>query len=564
MEKEGKSMRGVNAIIHLVRADFLERARRYSTLIILGVAIFVTYVYLPPIEANYVTFSIDGYRGVYNSAWVGATVTVLTVVLVGFFGFYLVKNAIMRDRRTGVGQILATTPIRKTQYTLSKMLSNWVFLMAMALVGLLAALCMQLIRAEVLEIAFVNYLLPYLLITTPMMAFIAALAVMFESIPWLSGGFGNIIFFILFIAVITIGSFTTFLSLENSFDPVDSLADGYKDPTGALLIFRSMMLAGQEQGILAEGAIVLGTTSPILYGLPMGSTFLYKGVSWTAPVLLSRFLWIGVGVVIAATSAIFFDRFDPARRRKRPDGRKTLGRKKETQKATMEAEFKDRPSPIPETAQLTPLPAMMRSSFFGTFRRTLIAELRLIIRGKPWWWFVVAVGLILAGLLSPLEQARGIWLPLAWVWPLLSWSPLGVRETRDRTNQMIFSAPFPVVRQLPASWAAGFLLVIGSGSGVILRLLVVGEWQALLALFIGAAFIPSLALALGTWSGSSKLFEVTYLLLWYVGLLEHAPNFDFAGISVESITRGIPWIYFGIALLLLGIAFSGRTRQLKN
>jgi hypothetical protein len=81
---------------------------------------------------------------------------------------------------------------------------------------------------------------------------------------------------------------------------------------------------------------------------------------------------------------------------------------------------------------------------------------------------------------------------------------------------------------------------------------------------IGAAFIPSLALAFGTWSGSSKLFEVTYLLLWYVGLLEHTPSLDFAGISAESITRGIPWVYFGVATLLLGIAVAGRTQQLKN
>ena len=557
-------MQSIHTIVHLVRADFLERARRYSTLIIIGITIVATYLYLPPIDVDYVTFSMGGYRGVYNSAWVGVTAAVLTVVFVGFFGFYLVKNAIMRDRQTGVGQIIATTPIRKVQYTLSKMLSNWVFLMAIAMVALCAAICIQWIRGEVSEITFINYLLPYLLITTPMMAFIAALAVLFESFPWLSGGFGNIIFFILFIAAIMIGSMTTFISLENTFDPVDSLSDVYKDPTGALVIFRSMMMAGQEQGILTEGGFVLGYTSPNLFGLPIGSTFLYEGISWTIPILLSRFLWFGVGVVIALTAAIFFDRFDRAKSKIKPDEKKKRSRRKKFQKATTEGEFEDLPSPIPGSVQLTPLPVMMRSSFLRTFCRTLIAELRLIIRGKSWWWFVVAAGLILAGLFSPLEQARGIWLPLAWVWPLLSWSSLGVREVRNRTNQMIFSASYPLLRQLPASWAAGFLLAIGSGSGVLLRLLVAGELEALFAFFVGAAFIPSLALALGTWSGNSKLFEVTYLLLWYVGLLEHTPSLDFAGISVESITRGIPWVYFGVAILLLGIAVVGRTQQLKN
>jgi hypothetical protein len=43
-------------------------------------------------------------------------------------GFFVIKNAVERDRRTGVGQILATTPISKLQYTLGKTLSNFAVL----------------------------------------------------------------------------------------------------------------------------------------------------------------------------------------------------------------------------------------------------------------------------------------------------------------------------------------------------------------------------------------------------------------------------------------------------
>ena len=35
-----------------------------------------------------------------------------------------------------------------------------------------------------------------------------------------------------------------------------------------------------------------------------------------------------------------------------------------------------------------------------------------------------------------------------------------------------------------------------------------GDWRGLLAWLTGALFIPTLALALGVWSGSSKLFEI--------------------------------------------------------
>ena len=74
---------------------------------------------IPPADASYVTFSMGGYRGVYNSAWVGGTVTVLCVLTLSFGGFYLVKSAITLDRRTRVGQVIATTPLTKLSRRLS-------------------------------------------------------------------------------------------------------------------------------------------------------------------------------------------------------------------------------------------------------------------------------------------------------------------------------------------------------------------------------------------------------------------------------------------------------------
>ena len=48
---------------------------------------------------------------------------------------------------------------------------------------------------------------------------------------------------------------------------------------------------------------------------------------------------------------------------------------------------------------------------------------------------------------------------------------------------------------------------------------------------IGALFIPSLALALGIWSGSRKLFEVVYMLWWYAGPINQVDTLDFMGAS---------------------------------
>lgn len=140
---------------------------------------------------------------------------------------------------------------------------------------------------------------------------------------------------------------------------------------------------------------------------------------------------------------------------------------------------------------LTPLAAGSAFRFPGV----LAAELRLALKGQPWWWFAAAAGLVIAGLTAPAQGVRQIVLPLAWIWPILVWSPMGNRESRFGTGELLFSAPRPVGRQLPAVWMAGVLVAAAVGGGVAARYLIAGDFAALAAWAAGALFIPSLALA---------------------------------------------------------------------
>ena len=53
----------------------------------------------------------------------------IAVTWVPLFGFWFVKNAIERDERTGVGPILAATPMTRVTYVLGKALSHFVVLL---------------------------------------------------------------------------------------------------------------------------------------------------------------------------------------------------------------------------------------------------------------------------------------------------------------------------------------------------------------------------------------------------------------------------------------------------
>lgn len=98
------------------------------------------------------------------------------------------------------------------------------------------------------------------------------------------------------------------------------------------------------------------------------------------------------------------------------------------------------------------------------------------------------------------------------------------------------------------------------GSGAALKFILSGDAVGLLAFISGAVLIPSLALALGVWSGTSKPFEIVYVSLWDLGPLNKVPGLDFIGAQ----TDGRPGFFIPLSLALIAFAFFGRSRQLRT
>jgi hypothetical protein len=155
--------------------------------------------------------------------------------------------------------------------------------------------------------------------------------------------------------------------------------------------------------------------------------------------------------------------------------------------------------------------------------------------------------------------AAHVLLLVAWVWPCLALSRLGCRERRFNTGQLVFSAPHPIARQLPATWLSAMAVIALLGSGMFLRLILSGDWVPVLGWLTGMLFIPSLALACGVLSGSSKAFEVLYVVWMYLISQKLSP-LDFIGLTPGSPLR----IYFPLAILLLVVTLLARYWQFKR
>ena len=524
----------IRILYHLARADFLERVRRYSFVLTMGISIYLGYA----AATGQLEMRVGDSRGVFNSAWIGGLMALVCSTFLSLAGFYVVKNTIERDRLTRVGEILASTPMSKTLYVMGKVLSNFLVLAAMVVILAISGIIMQLWHAEASRVDLWKLLGPFLLIVLPAMALVAAVAVLFETIPGLRGGFGNVLYFFVWSVALA----APIIASENN-------RSSLFDWAGLSVIWSSIGSAAKLPANQFSFSLSIGNQAHA------GSTFQWNGVQWTPELILARLSWIAVALALALLAALLFDRFDPSKER---------SRREVSAPALVSTEAAENFSPPRASIHVPPLtPLANRLSHFR-FGAILLAELRLMLKGQKWWWYAVAAGLIVACAATPSASGRGMLLACAWFWPILIWSKMGVRETRDQTSQLIFSAPHPIARQLPAVWLAGVGLALLTGSGFAGRLLFTGNWRGLFAWLVGALFIPTLALTFGVWSGSSKLFEIVYTLLWYVGPMHATLQLDFMGSAPGTESTRIPIFYFACAAAMAAIAILGRKRQLQT
>lgn len=512
----------LRALFHMARADFFERTRRYSFLVMLGLVVWLGYLS----ATGALVMSVPPYYvGETNSPWVGALMTVTVTMFLGWFGFYLVKGSVARDYETGVGQIIATTPLSRPLYALGKWLSNFAVLGVMVVILMLAGGAMNLFFGSA-PLDLWALTAPLLFIALPCMALVAALAVLFETIGWLRGGFGNVVYFFLF---------------------VTALIPGFEaEPYQPLLDFTGFRLIGDRIGQAAKLAYPeseSGFAFQIVTAATEVKYFLYNGIEWTADIVLPRFAFVLIGFGLALFAALFFDRFNAAKVLR---GKKRLNPDPARDSAS-------EPSPLPNI-HLTPLSPARHFRFGALY----LAELKMLLKGHRWWWYLASLGLIIAQLTAPSESASFL-LAIAWLWMILLLSALGSREALHNTSEIVFSAPRPTFNQLPAAWLAAFTVTALMGSGAFLRYILDGETARLLAWMSGALFIPSLALALGVLTSSRKPFEVIYVTWMYL-VLNQVPPLDFVGVTPES-----PWQFYALsAFALLAFAAAFRHWQLTG
>ncbi|HEU4521485.1 MAG TPA: hypothetical protein VFT12_05755 [Thermoanaerobaculia bacterium] len=504
----------------IVRADLLIRFRRPSTVVVFLLLSAFAYIWVPDPATGRALLQIDGKRALYNSAAIGMATAALATMFVGLFGFYVISNAIKRDVLSRCGFVISSTTMRGGEYLIGKVAGNVVFLTTFAAGFMFTAMAMLIVRGEA-RLEPLVFAKQYLVLLPPMIAFVSVVAIVFESIPFLSGKFGDVAYFFLWVASLGVAA--------SNVTAADPGMWGYLDFSGF-----GFLKAGLGTENVAIGMSDFDRSKEL---------FVFQGLTvpsvWIAPRVGATLL----PFALLPVAMLFFHRFDPARVRKslQRGSRNWLARVGLLAKPLSRAVY-----------------ALASRGGSGSILSAARYDALMAMTAVP---AVLLVALVVAvlSLSGPVRES----LPMAFAAAAVVIADIAARERRAGTTALVYSSPRLRDGFVWWKFAAAVML-----SMVVLLVpavrLVFSEPRSAAALIVGVLFLAATSTALGVLSSNGKTFIVAFLTFWYVVVNDHGTSaaLDFAGFYGKA-TPAVTAAYAGVAIAALAIAQTFHAARLR-
>ena len=480
-------------LMEITATDLRLRLRRPATLWLILILSGLAYLLIPDPSGGQALMVVDDARALYTSQVVALATSGLASLFLTFAGFYLASNTIRRDLIARTGGIIAATPVSSGTYLVGKFLGGAAFLGLITAVYVLNVMAMHLLRGEG-PLEPLTYFTTYLLTLGPAICVIAALSLMFECVPLLSGRLGDVLYFFVWMVLLGLGAMSEGEGVGR-----------YLDVMGLGFILRQVHAASNSTHVAIGITPFRGDVTPwVLPPIPL-----------TLATLLPRLTVALLAVPLLLVARLFFHRFDPARVKSgRTGGGEGLVRRLSTLL-----------KPITRIASATggrvvpAAPGWIRPVLAETLMTLCQSPLILLA------WFAVVVAAVIAPDATALRT-----LPLA-VAVILAVA-LADLSTRDRV-----AGTLPMLYAMPRIKPDYALIKVGAASLLALlfcvppaiRMAFTSPGSAL-SLLIAAGFMGALSTALGLLTRTPKAFMGAFMLFLYLVLNgAQVPGLDFAG-----------------------------------
>ena len=474
-------MNAARAVIAVLVADLRQRLRSPRFWLLVTGLVALMWWCFPAADAGYLTVSVgDGMRGRYSSAWIGMVAALMYSTILSLAGFYLVRGTVVRDFETRMWQLLVATTMSRGAYLFAKWLSHVVVLLLVMAGGLAVGLLAQGLRAEDVHIDLIELVKPALVLTLPSLALTSALAVWFDLVPWLRRSAGNVLFFVLWTAMLGFGT--------SQADQRPGAAMPFPgDPHGLLLAEHDLSRGwpavdpGKELG-LSIGKQALEGKPPVLLA--------WSHWSPDTGGLRTRGFWLGLGLALLALAVPLLDRcaaYVGSPGKARGDG-----------------------------ARLGWLDALLVPLSRSRFGALVAAEMRLVLRPRRAWWWLALLVTLLVQAIAP-AKAAAIAVIVGWMLGLDVFARLSLRESEAGTASLVFTAPGIRLRLLAVRAIVGAGLAWALTLPAMLRFCVL-QPQVMLAVLVVGLSLALWGMAMAAVVRNGRLFELVALAATYVGI----------------------------------------------
>jgi hypothetical protein len=343
----------------------------------------------------------------------------------------------------------------------------------------------------------------YLLLVPPTVVLVSALAVVFESIPFLSGRAGDVLYFFLWATLMAASSALVINKVAGA---------DYFDFTGLAFLIRQIQSAHHTTSV-SIGAGPFDPTRPLV---------MLTGLRADAASLLSRIVVTLAPLALVLVARAFFHRFDPAQVRA---GGRDVGR-------VWGARFDAMTKPL--TRLMTAIPA----------HGAVGADAKMTFTARP-------AALIALLAIAVATTASAAALPVVVAAAAVFVSDIATRDRHAGATGFIYATSSLRERFVPWKFASALAVASVLLAAPALRLLL-SRPAAVPAFAGGVVFIAGSATALGVISSNPKTFIVLFLSFWYVVVNDRGVTtaLDFAGFYGTP-APAVTATYAALAALLL-------------
>ena len=508
----------------LIVTEVRLRSRRWTSLLAVFLMAAMCWNIISDPASGHAMIVIDHARVLYTSSALALGSSSLLSMIMLFVGFFLVRGRVADDIRTGIGSLIAASPVSNAVFLSSRWIGGVLYFMLLIFAGMLSVIALQMVRGEP-GIDFWIYLQTYSLVFIPLAFYVVSLALLFDSVPFLMGKLGDLLFFILWIAQLSL---------------ITKVMELGRGESSAWFIFDFCGLVTTIANLQGQ----LGTKNFSLGGSNFDPAL--------APLVLSASLWSTKLVVLRVATAVFallplllafplFHRFSPDR------VKQSQSRKRRTPIEMLNQWSR----PLARLAQPLMRMANRMPNFFGQ----VVADAALALISAP--VFILCL-LVLNGF-AVLMDAKDLFSVLPFI--VMTWGVLIVdistRDFQAGIESMTAAVSGGVERRYLRQLSACLLLALMFGGVAMLRLLSADGFVVLM-LCVGFVAASAMACAAGRITRTPRPFLSAFLFWLYVASqAKSIPMVDLFGFN-RAATQStlILMAEIAVASLILGIVYN--------